>query len=252
MGVLRNNTAENVRLDILINSRMGLRLAGDSAGAVVDVVGNEMVPYSDDEEMADEESMEFANLADVARMLNDGNVVFAGDDDDDSDDDGDGDDSDEDEDSDEEDGVSGGNQMGSRAARRGANGASSDKEKGKVVVRGKSNGLPIVTHKSGVKFQDMIIGSGKKVVRGHNVALHYTLRLENGKLIDKADRKRPFKFRLGIGECVKGFDIGVAGMREGGERHLIIPPHLGYGNQSPPGIPRNSTLYFDVGVVKAF
>lgn len=111
--------------------------------------------------------------------------------------------------------------------------------------------LPMVT-RGALQYQDLIVGSGKRVIKGHNVALQYVLRLENGKLVDKASRKRPFKFRLGIGECIKGFDLGVDGMREGGERHLIVPPELGYGDQDQAEIPPGSTLYFDVTVVKAF
>lgn len=249
LGVLRSVTADNVRLDILINSRMGLRLAGDSAGAVVDVVGNEYQPDEDDPHIVHDEEMEFsANLADVARMLDGGNVVFASESDSEDDDD----DGDSDVNMDDHQANDATSQGRSRASTKNAAGGASESEKGRVIVRGKSNGLPIINHKSGLKFQDLVIGSGKRVIKGHNVALHYTLRLENGKVVDKADRRRPFKFRLGIGECIKGFDIGVSGMREGGERHLIVPPQLGYGHDSPPGIPRNSTLFFDVGVIKAF
>lgn len=112
--------------------------------------------------------------------------------------------------------------------------------------------IPIVTHPSGLRYQNTLIGAGKPTQKGHSVAIQYVLRLDNGKVVDKADRKRPFKFRLGIGECIKGMDIGITGMREGGERHIVVPPELGYGDQSLPGIPANSTLYFDVTVVKAF
>lgn len=254
LGVLRAVTADNVRLDILINSRMGLRLAGDSAGAAVDVVGNEYEPYDEHSNMDNEDGIEFpANLADVARMFEGSNVVFASDSESEDDDEDEKEDSDEDME-DEEDGLKGKSTSSKGEKRNGkaSNGSQSEQDNGRVIVRGKANALPIITHKSGLKFQDLVIGSGKRVIRGHNVALYYTLRLENGKVVDKADRKRPFKFRLGIGECIKGFDIGVTGMREGGERHLIVPPHLGYGNDSTPGIPRNSTLYFDVGVFKAF
>lgn len=112
--------------------------------------------------------------------------------------------------------------------------------------------IPVITHPSGLRYQNMLPGVGKPVQVGRNVAIQYVLRLDNGKVVDKADRKRPFKFRLGIGECIKGMDVGIVGMREGGERHIVVPPELGYGDQSLPGIPANSTLYFDVTVVKAF
>lgn len=113
-------------------------------------------------------------------------------------------------------------------------------------------GFPVIQHPSGLRYQDVIVGTGKRVAVGRNVALQYNLHLENGKLVDKADRKRPFKFRLGIGECIKGIDLGVVGMREGGERHLIVPPELGYGDQSVSSIPPGSTLYFDITLMRAF
>lgn len=67
------------------------------------------------------------------------------------------------------------------------------------------------THKTGLKLQDLLIGSGKAVKSGRNVGVEYVLRLESGKVVDKTRKKQPFKFRLGIGECIKGFDIGIAG-----------------------------------------
>lgn len=220
VGVLSASGCENIKLDVLVTSKMGLRLAGqDTAGAVVHVVGNEVEPYSESES---EMPVEFSTG--LAEMLE-------------ADSDDDEDDSSDDESDQSEDDAD---------QSKTANG------KGAMVVKRKGSALPIITHKTGLQFQDIVVGSGKKVVNGRNVALQYTLRLENGKVVDRADRKRPFKFRLGIGECIKGFDIGVSGMREGGERHLIVPPKLGYGNQPPPGIPRNSTLYFDVIVSKAF
>ena len=209
---------------------MGLRLTGpDAAGAVVHVVGNELEPLSDDEQ-----EIEFpSGLMELNDLLGD-----------DSDDE---EDSSEDEDEDEE--MEDTATKGADFKQGNTQGKDGD---GKLVVKKKTGQLPLITHKSGLKMQDILVGSGKKVVKGHNVALQYTLRLESGKVVDKTNRKRPFKFRLGVGECVKGFDIGVMGMRESGERHLIVPPELGYGSQSPPGIPPNATLYFDIKVIKAF
>lgn len=212
---------ENAKLDLPITSRLGLCIAGNSAnGAVVHVVGNQYDVVSDDDEDVD-----------LASGMMGMEVVF------DDGEDGDRDMSD--------DGSSEADADDDESPKK--NDESEDK---KVVVR--KRGLPLIKHRSGLQYQDVIVGSGKKVVRGRNVAIKYTLRLENGKVIDKADSRRPFKFRLGIGECVKGFDIGVGNMREGGERHLIVPPHLGYGQHPPPGIPKNATLYFDVTVIKAF
>lgn len=138
-----------------------------------------------------------------------------------------------------------GNVSGKRTTREDGEGRGLPKKKS-----GKS--IPVVTHPSGLRYQNTLIGAGKPTQNGHSVAIQYVLRLDNGKVVDKADRKRPFKFRLGIGESIKGMDIGILGMREGGERHIVVPPELGYGDRSLPGIPANSTLYFDVTVVKAF
>lgn len=279
MGVLNPPIAENIRLDVILNSRMGLRLSGlGGSTAVVHVTGNRlhMVDEADEYDIMgnNEPSITLPQgIVDMDMFLNnsivfgnsgssEGNSSESG-----SDESGSGrcrsgdedDDGDEDHDSESEDIVpvkphvkkitalvEAPTQKPKRDPHVEGSGESPAKKKKK------SAGLPIVTHKSGLKYQDTIVGSGKPTKKGHNVAIHYVLRLENGKVIDRADRKRPFKFRLGIGECVKGFDIGVMGMREGGERHLIVPPQLGYGNNPPPGIPRNATLYFDVGVIKAF
>ncbi|CAN8072894.1 unnamed protein product [Agarophyton chilense] len=214
--------AENAKLDLPITSRLGLSIAGKSAtGAIVHVVGNEY-EFSDD----DDGEIELA-----PGMMGMQVVIGEADDHKNSS-------SDDDNDSMKDDDLS--------------NSEEEDEAKKKLVVRKQSKGLPVVNHRSGLKFQDIIIGHGKRVVPGRNVAIKYTLRLENGKVIDKAEARKPFKFRLGVGECVKGFDIGVRGMREGGERHLIVPPDLAYGQHPPPGIPRNATLYFDVTVIKAF
>lgn len=112
--------------------------------------------------------------------------------------------------------------------------------------------ISVKTHPSGLRYQDILVGAGKPVTSGRNVAIYYTLRLDSGKIVDKTNRKHPFKFRLGIGEVIKGMDIGITGMREGGERHIVVPSDLGYGDHDTPGVPANSTLYFDVTVVKAF
>ncbi len=108
------------------------------------------------------------------------------------------------------------------------------------------------TLKSGLKIRDVLIGTGNPVRKGRNVAVKYTLSLPNGKVVDKST-KHAFKFRLGIGECIKGFDIGVAGMREGGERVVEVPSALAYGKRgAPPDIKPNTDLIFDVKVVKAW
>ncbi len=102
---------------------------------------------------------------------------------------------------------------------------------------------------------DHIIGTGTEAVAGKTVTVHYTGWLfddgapENkGRKFDSSrDRNDPFQFRLGAGMVIAGWDQGVAGMKIGGQRTLIIPPELGYGARGAGGvIPPNATLVFDV------
>jgi len=102
---------------------------------------------------------------------------------------------------------------------------------------------------------DAAAGSGNEAVAGRRVTVHYTGWLykddaadHKGRKFDSSrDRNDPFSFRLGAGEVIRGWDEGVAGMKVGGRRTLTIPPDYGYGAQgSPPVIPANATLVFDV------
>jgi peptidylprolyl isomerase len=102
---------------------------------------------------------------------------------------------------------------------------------------------------SGLQYWDIVVGTGKVAKEGDGVRVHYTGWLPNGKKFDSSvDAGRPFRFVLGNGEVIKGWDEGVAGMKVGGKRQLHIPPDLGYGeNGTPDGtIPPNSPLIFDV------
>lgn len=89
---------------------------------------------------------------------------------------------------------------------------------------------------------------GKLAKSGKKVSVRYVGRLKSGKVFDKTDKK-PFQFRLGVGEVIKGWDVGVEGMRVGDKRKLVIPPQMGYGSQRTGPIPPNSTLEFDVELV---
>ncbi len=95
---------------------------------------------------------------------------------------------------------------------------------------------------------DIVVGEGDEAVSGKRVKVHYTGTLTDGKKFDSShDRRQPFGFMLGAGEVIKGWDQGVAGMRVGGKRKLVIPPELGYGPRGyPPVIPPNATLVFEV------
>ena len=103
-----------------------------------------------------------------------------------------------------------------------------------------------------LKVEDLQPGNGAPAVAGQRVTVHYTGWLTDGTKFDSSVGGRPFTFRLGAGEVIPGWDQGVAGMRIGGRRKLIIPPQLGYGTAGAPGaIPPNATLLFEVELLDA-
>lgn len=108
------------------------------------------------------------------------------------------------------------------------------------------------TSASGLQFEDTTVGEGAVATAGQKVTVHYTGWLYNdgvqGQKFDSSkDRGDPFAFKLGAGMVIQGWDEGVAGMKIGGARTLIIPPGLGYGARGAGGvIPPNATLKFDV------
>lgn len=98
----------------------------------------------------------------------------------------------------------------------------------------------------GVKVLDLSIGKGPIVQHRKKVRVSYTLRAKNhttGKIIDSS---KNFPFRLGKGEVIQGWDIGLEGMKVGGVRRLIVPPGAGYGNNKDVGAGRGSDLYFEI------
>ncbi len=99
-----------------------------------------------------------------------------------------------------------------------------------------------------MNVEELKVGTGAEAAAGQTVSVHYTGTLTDGSKFDSSlDRGKPFSFRLGAGQVIKGWDQGVAGMRVGGERRLTIPPELAYGTRGfPPVIPPNSTLVFVV------
>jgi len=106
---------------------------------------------------------------------------------------------------------------------------------------------------SGLLFQDLVVGDGATAQEGDSVSVHYTGWLKDGTQFDSSvDRGTPFKFLLGHGDVIKGWDEGVAGMRVGGKRKLVIPPELGYGESGAGGgiIPGGATLVFDVELLE--
>ncbi|MGD2116466.1 MAG: FKBP-type peptidyl-prolyl cis-trans isomerase [Acidobacteriota bacterium] len=99
-----------------------------------------------------------------------------------------------------------------------------------------------------LEITDIEQGDGTEAASGHQVDVHYTGWLEDGTKFDSSvDRGQPFSFRLGGGQVIPGWDRGVAGMKVGGKRKLVIPPDLGYGTRGAGGvIPPNATLVFEV------
>lgn len=110
----------------------------------------------------------------------------------------------------------------------------------------------LVTTPSGLKYQEIVVGTGALPQTGQNVVVHYTGRLTDGTKFDSSlDRNQPFSFRIGAGQVIKGWDEGLSTMRVGGKRQLTIPPDLGYGARGAGGvIPPNATLVFDVELLR--
>ncbi|RTL45752.1 MAG: FKBP-type peptidyl-prolyl cis-trans isomerase [Burkholderiales bacterium] len=115
--------------------------------------------------------------------------------------------------------------------------------------------LNLHTTSSGLQYEDRLVGEGAEATKGQRVSVHYTGWLYKdglrGKKFDSSkDRGQPFKFRLGGGEVIQGWDEGVQGMKVGGTRMLVLPPELGYGAHGAGGvIPPNATLLFEVDLL---
>ncbi|MES9964583.1 MAG: FKBP-type peptidyl-prolyl cis-trans isomerase [Candidatus Sedimenticola sp. 20ELBAFRAG] len=105
---------------------------------------------------------------------------------------------------------------------------------------------------SGLKYEDLVEGDGEQAVAGNSVTVHYTGWLTDGTKFDSSlDRNDPFRFPLGGGRVIRGWDEGVQGMKVGGKRRLTIPPQLGYGAAGAGGvIPPNATLVFEVELLE--
>ncbi|KAF2228011.1 hypothetical protein BDZ85DRAFT_210326 [Elsinoe ampelina] len=102
----------------------------------------------------------------------------------------------------------------------------------------------------GVTIDVKKVGSGEEAKKGDRVGMRYIGKfVKDGKVFDSNKKGKPFSFTLGTGQVIKGWDIGIAGIRVGGERRITVPGHLAYGSKGTPGIPPNAALQFDVKAV---
>ena len=107
------------------------------------------------------------------------------------------------------------------------------------------------TTASGLMYEDQVAGNGAEAKAGNTVEVHYTGTFKDGKKFDSSvDRGRPFSFKLGAGQVIKGWDEGVAGMKVGGKRKLTIPSELAYGKNGRSKIPPDAELTFEVELLK--
>lgn len=102
---------------------------------------------------------------------------------------------------------------------------------------------------TGLVTQDTMVGSGLEAQSGDTVVVNYTGQLEDGTVFDSTIGREPFKFVLGAGSVIAGWEQGIAGMKAGGKRLLVIPPSFGYGAAGYGPIPGNATLVFEVELV---
>lgn len=108
--------------------------------------------------------------------------------------------------------------------------------------------LSLMTKTStGLYYRDREVGTGAVATAGTQVVVHYQGWLSDGRIVDSSIGRDPFPFVLGTGYVIRGWDEGIAGMRVGGKRQLVIPPSLGYGaGGRPPRVPPNAVLVFEV------
>lgn len=130
------------------------------------------------------------------------------------------------------------------------NGSSTEQSRNKNTIDLIQGNTSNITNINGVNIEDIEIGDGAMATSGMKVKVFYVGKLKTtGKVFDSST-KRPFAFKLGRSEVIRGWDIGVQGMRVGGRRKLTIPPEKAYGRQgAPPDIPGNATLVFDIQLI---
>jgi FKBP-type peptidyl-prolyl cis-trans isomerase len=112
--------------------------------------------------------------------------------------------------------------------------------------------MAIMDQQNELIIEDIITGNGKEVESGDIIVVHYTGWLTNEKKFDSShDRKQPLEIKIGVGYVIRGWDLGIPGMKVGGKRKLTIPHQLGYGKYGvEPDIPGFATLIFEVELLK--
>lgn len=102
-----------------------------------------------------------------------------------------------------------------------------------------------------LKIEDLVTGNGREAVKGALILTHYRGSLEDGTEFDSSYRRgQPFECVIGTGRVIKGWDIGMMGMKVGSKRKLFVPAHLGYGERAVNGIPPNSDLFFEIELLE--
>ncbi len=105
--------------------------------------------------------------------------------------------------------------------------------------------------RNGVIINDLVVGTGPEIAVGKAVAVHYILSLQDGTVLQNSkDFGAPFRFVYGVDSMIQGWQIGIAGMKAGGTRTIVIPPELGYGAQQAGPVPANSTLVFTIELLE--
>lgn len=207
-----------------------------------------------DEDDSDEDDSDDEGLDDSKA---EGDQEDDSDEDDDDDDEEDDDDDDEEDDSEDEQPKAKVAKIEKKPVKQQNGGVENGKASSKELKKEeKSPGQEAKTRtlQGGLVVEDLKVGGGQEAKPGKKIAVYYEGRLKkNNKVFDSATKGPGFKFALGRGEVIKGWDVGVAGMKVGGKRRLTVPHQLAYGTRgSPPVIPPNSTLVFDVELKNVF